>query len=251
MKIVYSVPNYLVISGGLSCRFGKPALVIANDKERTSMTIANATDQKFDREIGSIEIWVKKYLMKHNNPIVQRNYQILWAKGGSPVQKTVLAIACLSEFYTGKRLPFHTINDLAFGYLKKNDNSLLGYETSSCIYGGLIYFRQEFPFLKTMSKLNFKLSPKLEESLYVYRIAKNNEKTQKDMSDSYNKQPKELAAIFGEMEKTTKQIVLAIAKEDNVFFQKTLGDEKKLLKKLGVKTHPVVFKQAISGLRRE
>ncbi len=243
MKISYSAPAKVILSGEHAVVFSKPAIISAIDlrlvfnlweekkviKSPTIHFIADATKKYLN---------TKKILFKETNFGYSIDSQIPIGRGlGSSAALSVAAGAAFLKFYTGKQFDKDTINNLAYKIEKRFHANTSGVDPSTVCFGGLIYYRKEFEFLKTISSLTFKIPKKIEENLYLIDTGKPKETTGemvKMVGKNYNNKPQFIEEILNDIEKTTKRMVISLIKEDIDFFLKSLIDNQILLDMLGV-----------------
>ncbi|KKQ01562.1 MAG: Mevalonate kinase [Candidatus Roizmanbacteria bacterium GW2011_GWA2_36_23] len=156
---------------------------------------------------------------------------------GSSAALCVSASAALLEFYTDRQFNKDAVNSVAYQAEKYFHKNASGVDVSTSCHGGLIYYRKEFEFLKTISALHQKLPKKFEDNLFLINSGKAMETTG-DMVDRmgklYNAKPEKTEKILNEIEKITKRMVVSVIKEDDVYFKKNISDNEILLEKLGV-----------------
>lgn len=252
--ISYSSPGKVILSGEHAVVYGKPALVSAIDKKLTlslfsplekagRSKIKNLKEDN-NKNIKVIEEIVKKYLSKEKIKFKKRDYffslnsEIPIGRGlGSSAAFSVAAASSFLEFYTGKQFSQEIINNLAYEgekYFHKNPS---GVDSTASCFGGLIYFRKEFEFLKNISLLNFKIPKKIEDCLYLIDSGQPEESTSKMVAyvkEKYNKQPNVVEEVFNQIEKTTKRMVVSIIKKDESLFIDSLLNNQSYLEVLDV-----------------
>jgi mevalonate kinase len=110
----------------------------------------------------------------------------------------------------------------------------LGYYTSSSVFGGVQFYRKEFEFLKSVSKLNFKISDVIQQHLYIQHPVsfESSKEIMKQIKNKYNNDPELYDNLFNKLEKQTKRMVVAIAREDQEMFSKSLEVAKEISKKI-------------------
>lgn len=243
MLIRYSAPGCFQLSGEHAVVYGKPALVSAIEKYLTFSVWEGKKEIK-DPHILFVVKTVQAYLKKKKVAMVKKDYDYLIestipiGRGlGSSAAFSVATAATFLEFFSGKQYDKEEINNVAYQIEKEFHTRPSGADTSASCFGGLIYFRKEFEFLKTISNLHIKIPKIIEKDLYLIDSGKPSETTSEMVEivgREYNRDPKKMDFLFSEIEKTTKRLVVSLVKEDRVFFQKTIIKNELLLEKIGV-----------------
>ena len=228
--ITYSAPAKVILSGEHAVIFNKPALALALAL-RLNFSLLNAgSKRKNNTNIDFISKTVKNYLKSQKKKILSNRdlYQYV-IKSSIPIKRglgssaalSVAASATFLEYYSGETYPNEIVNNLSYKIEKRFHDNPSGVDNSACCFGGLIYFRKEFNFLKNISQLNFIIPKKIEEKLYLIDSGPPLEKTSEMINlvaDFYRRHPKKAADIFNDIEKTTRRFVVSIIKEDEHLF---------------------------------
>jgi len=244
--ISYSAPSKVILSGEHAVVYGKPALVCAIDK-RLNFSVQEKKEKKMnkhDQLISVIDQIVKKYLEKEKINFKVKNFSysihssIPISRGlGSSAALSVAASAALLKFYTGRDFDKETVNNLAYMAEKHFHKNPSGVDNTTSCFGGLIFYRKEFEFLKNISVLNFKIPKTIEDNLFLIDSGKPKETTAQMVDwvrQRYNKKPNLVEEIFNQIEKITKKIAVALVREDNRFFAENLFENQLRLELLGV-----------------
>lgn len=242
-KITYSAPAKVIISGEHAVVFGKPALVSAIDL-RLKFSIWETEIQKKDSNIQLIIDVVQKYLTKEKIKFINKCFnfkissEIPIGRGlGSSAAFCVAGVAAILYFYAEKNFSPKIINQLAYQCEKHFHKNPSGVDPSTVCYGGLIYYRKEFEFLKSISRLNMIIPKVIEDNLYLIDTGKPQENTGEMVAKVgalYNKEPNNIESILNQIEKVTRKITIGLMKKDLVLFQESIKTNQVLLRKIGV-----------------
>lgn len=240
-KISYSAPAKVILSGEHAVVYGKPALVSAINKR---LTITVIEDKNIDPKMGEIILIVKKYLQDKSILITEKNCHITIQSDipigrglGSSGALSVAASASLMEFFTGTQYNPEEINNCAYQIEKLFHKNASGVDPTTSCFGGLIFYRKEFEFLKTISSLHAKIPKEIAENLYLIDSGKPKETTAdmvQQVGTMYNHKSKFVESIFQKIERTTKRMVVSLMKEDAEFFKETMVENESLLEGIDV-----------------
>jgi mevalonate kinase len=246
--ITFSAPAKVILSGEHSVVYGRPALVCTINRRlnfsvsKEKLLDKKKADKNEEKIVKLIDKNVVSYLKKNKIPHLEKKYFFkidsnipLGCGLGSSAALSVAATAGFLKLFTGKNFSKETINQLAYQietYFHQNPS---GVDNTASCFGGLIYYRKEFEFLKNISFLNFKI-PK-EFSLFLIDSGKPEEDTKtmvKMVTEKYKKNLSLMESILFDMEKTTKKMVLAIKEGNKNLFQEAILDNEIFLEMLGV-----------------
>lgn len=240
-KISYYAPAKVILSGEHAVVYGKPALVSAIDKR---LTITVTEGKNIDPKMAEIILIVKKYLHDKNIPIKEKDCHISIQSDipigrglGSSGALSVATAASLMEFFTGVQYSPEEINNCAYQIEKLFHKNASGVDPTTSCFGGLIFYRKEFEFLKTFSSLHVKIPKNIAENLLLIDSGHPTESTLEmvgNVGTLYNKRASYVENIFKQIEKITKRAVVSLVKEDGGFFAQCITENEKLLEKLGV-----------------
>ena len=237
MKISYSAPAKVILSGEHAVVYGKPALVSAiNLRLKFSITISSRSekDGKQNKEMVFISNKVKDYLKKQNIDFIDKCFvfeiesEIPIGRGlGSSAALSVASAAAFLEFYADKQFEKDIINKIAFEIEKHFHKNPSGVDNSAICFGGLILYHKGVG----LSNLKYKIPKNIEDKLFLIDSGKPIETTGK-MVDYVRTQ--NTTAIFNEIEITTKKLEESIAQENINLFKESLVNNENLLEQLGV-----------------
>lgn len=241
MHISYSAPAKVILSGEHSVVYGKPALVSAIDL-RLTCTVSKADGNSEDDLTRFISTTVQDYLKKKKIPYNQTPIKITFKSAvpsgrglGSSAALSVAASAACLHFFSSKPQNREIINSTAYRIEKRFHANPSGVDTSTSCFGGLIFYRKEFEFLKTISTLNFQIPKRFEEHLYLIDSGKPAESTGEMvqfLGKRFNVPTAEVDSKLNRIEKVTKKMTLAIIQENSGLFAQCLSENEKLLEEL-------------------
>jgi len=236
MKISYSAPAKVILSGEHAVVYGKLALVSAiNLRLKFSLTnlARSRQDSKTDREISLINKEVKNYLKREKIVFVDKpfNYKIeseipIGRGLGSSAALSVASVAAFLEFYTERKFEKKTVNNLAFEIEKHFHKNPSGVDNSTVCFGGLISYKKN----TFLNKLNFEIPENIQDKLFLIDSGKPKETT----GEMVGLVSKTIEKTLKDIEITTKEMENSIVREDENLFKKCLIDNEKLLEKIGV-----------------
>ena len=243
-SIRYSAPGKVILSGEHAVVYGKPALVCAIGK-RLSITFFLSQKTEYKDDIFPIlEKSVIDFLNVKKVPFKKVGYTysiestIPIGRGlGSSAAYCACIAAGLLELFTGREWSKDDINICAYQMEKYFHKNSSGVDTSTSVMGGLLYYRKEFEFLKTISSLAVKIPKKFIDSLLLIDTGKPSETTGEmvqAVGALFNKKNEKIERILNKIEKTTKRIIISLTKEDLVFFKENIQINQKLLEQLDV-----------------
>ena len=243
-RLCFSAPGSIILAGEHTIFFGKPVLACAIDLRTTMSCSEKIQNNSLDTISQLIFDEIIRYLKKNNLYKNQKEhfFQITSEIPKSETfgyldAKTVALTACIIKYYSKKPFTNEEINNLAYQTEKKINNKKLGIHCTASSFGGLIYYRKEFEFLKNISSLNVKIPKIIEEHLFFIdtgKVNKSYEELENYIGRLYNTDTKKTEFIFNEIEKVTKRLVIAIVKEDTGFFKKSIKQLEQLLENLGI-----------------
>lgn len=255
-KIVFSAPGSIILSGGALINFGRPALTMAiSPRVKTIITEAEKLMVKDTYITEAIKI-VQNHFEKNNISYKDKSFDLQVEsdipkeeKFGYSSSLLVAIIASLFFLYSDRLASQEEIALLAYQLEKKLIKKTYGIRTSVSSFGGLIYFRKEFEFLRTTSLLNIKVPKNIERHLMII----DDTGIENIIGKNYNINPEKTDKVLFELEKITKRMVLSFIKEDSSLYQDCLRRERELLSSLNkknslLKMEKIPFSQDIKGV---
>lgn len=243
-RITYSAPGKVILSGEHAVVYGKPALVCAIDKRLTLTLLESTTTKYTDTVMPIVEGTVREFLKQKKEPIRDCGYSysiistIPMGRGlGSSAAYSATIAAGLLELFTGREWSIPEINVCAYKIEKYFHKNSSGVDTSTSVMGGLIYYRKEFEFLKTISSLSIKIPKQFTDRLLLIDTGKPTETTGdmvQQVGASFNANPKKVEGLLNDIEKITKRFVVSLMKEDIGLFQESIRENEMALERLGV-----------------
>jgi mevalonate kinase len=243
-SITYSAPAKVILSGEHSVVYGKPGLVCALDLRIRVHILSSKVKPIADPIFKTIDAKVRHFIGKQSEPIHDEPYEyritshIPVGRGlGSSAALSAAASAALLEFYTGKEWSQERINQCAYEVEKIFHQNPSGVDVSASVFGGLIWYRKEFEFLKTISSLSMNIPHTIMDGLYLIDTGKPQESTAdmvRAVGKRYNRYPKKMESALQAIERVTKRMVVSLAKEDPQLFQASLKENQELLETLGI-----------------
>ncbi|MBI2611618.1 mevalonate kinase [Candidatus Gottesmanbacteria bacterium] len=264
MIITVSAPAKLILMGEHSVVFGKPSIVTAINK-RCFITLKKS-------RIHKIKVYLAKHLEGGRNaclPAGRDSFEVKEAVNfisqilklfsqkfsrtkiphleitirseipigvglGSSAALSVSLMGALSQYINNLWNP-QTINEYAYEAEKIIHGNPSGVDNSTVSFGGLIWYRKEFEFLKSIWSLPIK-SYHLPKLLLV-----NTEKPEETTGEMihhvqklFNKNPKKISSVLNNQEIITKEFLLALKNNEFEKLIKTIRQSERNLESLGV-----------------
>lgn len=231
-KVTVSVPGKVHLMGEHAVVYGKPALLSAVNL-RLYLTIEKGN--KEDLEIVTTE--TTEYI-KHAMSVIMDRFRI---KNTTPLKITVkseippgyhlgssaavaVAVSAAAIYYFRKLWNPALFNELAYEIEKKQHVNPSGGDNTAVTFGGLIWFRKEFEFLKSIWSLPFKPDKGLD-NFYLVDTGRPVETTGEMVEMVKRKvagDREKMTVVFDQNEIETKKITLSLR----------LGDQKSLIESM-------------------
>lgn len=239
---IVSAPGKIHLLGEHAVVYGKPALLTAINRrlyveiKRHSELIINSEEknQKFVLQI--IDIFKNIYRIVKLPPLeIKITSQIPIGSGmGSSAALSSALIGALMKELKGIWNP-NKINEFAYEAEKIAHGNPSGADNTTIVFGGLVWFRKEFDFLKSIWSLPI-LSYKFPSFVFI-NSGKPLETTKEmvaKVGDLYNKTPKKTMELFNDQENLVKRLLLSFKTGDKEEMKKVIFQGERNLEKMGV-----------------
>lgn len=241
--IEVSVPGKIHLLGEHSVVYGKPALLAAINL-RLYFAIGKGSAPKEFKELKNPQL--KRVLekgVKKKFPGIKIPQYKAFIKSELPMGSGLGSSASLSVAYACALLTFlkvkydsNLIYEIAYSGERLFHGNPSGGDITVVNFGGIIYFRKELDFLKTISPLSFKISPKIKKFLLV--DSGKPKETTKQMVEltKLNVKSKKLKmeAVFDDQERLVKQLALVLKEGDDKKIIQIIKEGERNLEKIGV-----------------
>lgn len=216
MKITVSAPAKLILMGEHSVVYGKPALLASLEK-RLFVTIENSEKLEIISSLNTdylkhiIDLFTKTFKKDVHKVKITVTSQIPVGRHiGSSSALAVATIGALMRYFL-KIWDLKTINEIAYKAEKKMHGNPSGADNTVCCFGGLLWYRKETEFLKSIWHLPISLykipqfvlidtgKPKQGTGRMVELVAKR-----------YRQKPQYMEQIFNNQEEKTKRILVSL-----------------------------------------
>jgi mevalonate kinase len=252
MKTVVSVPGKIFLMGEHAAVYGKPALLSAINlrmKVKIEDQIAEARKLKAESKIIVVSSEPDDYVKKICDLVFQK-YNI----GKIPALKISIDSAIPAGYHLGSSaatavgvvgaVVYHTkklwnpmvTNQLAYAAEKLIHGNPSGGDNTIVSSGGMIWYRKEFEFLKSIWQMPFKYPEKLN-NLYLFDTGRPKETTGEMVSfvrSRFTAHSLWYRKIFDQNECETKNLALAIKNSSEVDFIQAMINGENTLEKMGV-----------------
>lgn len=257
MKITVSAPGKIHFLGEHMVVYGKPAILAAIDK-RLYVQIKNQkspaspglgrakiksreeiiihTQEKNDLVWETIKVFQKNISINKLPPLeITITSQIPIGSGlGSSAALASALIGALMKTIKNIWNP-HKINELTYEVEKIAHGNPSGADNTTVVFGGLVWFRREFDFLKSIWSLPM-TAYKIPQFMIIDsgRPAETTKEMVASVANLYAKSRKKLEEIFTDQEMQTKNLLLALKNGDQDRLAVAIKQGENNLEKIGV-----------------
>jgi mevalonate kinase len=250
MVITVSAPGKVHLLGEHAVVYGYPALLSSVDRRIyvSVKDLSKKDDSRFPEGLR-INSFGKRDVIENTVSVFRKSYRIdkfphleVDISSRIPVGSGMGSSAALSAALIGvlmKRVkniwnPIR-INELAYEAEKKTHGNPSGADNTTVVFGGLVWFRREFEFLRSIWSLPVKdyIMPKLLLIDSGCPLESTREMVD-HVASLYNKRKKYISEIFHHQEFLTRKILLSLRRGDNNEFLSALILGQKNLEKMEV-----------------
>lgn len=243
MKVTVSAPGKVFLLGEHTVVYGKPALLAAIDKRlyvsveqnRENKTRIVCTEDKALIEKG-LDLFKKSFPRETAPPFsVTITSELPTGCGfGSSAAVSAALMGALLKAVKDVWNP-QKINELAYELEKITHGTPSGADNSTVVFGGLVWYRKEFDFLKSIWSLPvsaYHMPP------FVFIDSGKPIETTKEMVDEVARfrksHPNKCEMILTDQENQTKEILLALKTKDSLRLKQAIKQGEHNLELLGV-----------------
>lgn len=253
-KVKVSAPGKLILSGEHAVVYGKPAILATVDK-RLFVTISQASRNKIiTSESPALAKWARDFILKVLNSEKKRLKIEISSKipvGCGMGSSAALAVALTAGLfkYLNKNFNQEKINELAYEIEKRQHGTPSGGDNTIVTHGGFLWYRKETEFLKLFQPLKFNLD-QLPEFVFFNtgRPAETTGEMVNRVRKRYDCNRNQMEKILEEMEKVTKEILVALNQTDKEKLMRAIRKNEEFLEEMGVVSSSV--KRLIAAINR-
>lgn len=245
MIIKASAPGKLILSGEHSVVYGKPE-IITTISRRLQVTVkeekkkGRALTLFSEESTGLLNFAVKKIFkmlgeQPKKNLQIQVDSEIPVGSGlGSSAALAVATTAALFKYFKNS-FDKEKINEIAYEIEKKQHGTPSGGDNTISTYGGFLWYRKETEFLKLFQPLRFNLS-QLPEFVLINtgRPMETTGEMVASLRELYERNKTQTEKILNEMEKVTKEMLIALHQMDKKKLMVVIRKNERSLENLGV-----------------
>lgn len=246
--ITVSVPGKVHLMGEHAVVYGKPALLAAINK-RLEVTVTSSdhmeiqTTESTEFVVHALEK-IREYFRLSSLPPMKISIVSEIPGGfhlGSSAAAAVGVVAGVTYFLKKIWNP-DVFNHIAYEVEKKQHGNPSGGDNTIVTTGGILWFRKEFEFLKTMWKLDMRIPTSLDH-FFLINTGKPKETTGEMVNLvrlRYKKNPSLMRTWFDKNEDETKRIVSSLREENETQLLDAINRGEQTLEHMGVVSKKVI-----------
>lgn len=156
-KVSYKAPLCITLFGDTVASYGKPTIMVAIDSYVEASTVEE--EQNHDEKTKSILLLVAKELAVPKSVLKNIRVQSEYSLDYPAVQAAcIVAVVATVLSFTNKTKPgLQIVQQNSYSIERKFFKNSSHAQTVTSVQGGLIFYRKEFEFYKTVMKLPMKL----------------------------------------------------------------------------------------------
>ena len=240
--ITVSVPGKIHLMGEHAVVYGTPALLAAiNLRMRVSVEVAKKTEvvstESPEYVLHAIEV-VKEHFRGATLPNMKITIQSDIPAGFHLGSSAAIAVGTVASvtYFAKKIWNPNLFNNIAYEVEKKQHGTPSGGDNTIVTMGGILWFRKELEFLKSMWQLDVKIPDSLNH-FFLINTGRPIETTGEMVSlvrQKYEKNKIAMRALFFKNEEQVKQIAIALKMTNEQQLIDAINCGEKTLEKMGV-----------------
>lgn len=254
MKVHVSVPGKIHLMGEHAIVYGKPAVIAAINLRLSVAVFPNSqklqikTSDETRLVEKAVEVVCQNFKIKSLPKVtIEVKSQIPTGRhAGSSAAISVATVSALS-YYLKKNWDLALFNEMAYEVEKFQHGHPSGGDNSTCTFGGFIWYRKEFEFLKIINKLPLVIPSFLKKLTLVDtgRPVENTGEMVASVSRFLKNEPQKGKELLTQNEEATKEVVFSLKNNSEKEFTKAIKKGERTLEGLGV-----VSKKAAKFIRQ-
>lgn len=241
-KVTVSAPGKLHISGEHAVVYGKPTLIVATSL-RLYVTLEKGVSpylsdiRKKDSYIDAIcRVFEEKHTVSLDGDVgvvITSTVPIRSGMGSS----AALAVALIGALTVWRGLAWNVqaINESAYQAEKAKHENSSGSDPAVASHGGLLWYRKELEFLKTLWLLSFKIPKTFAPFVLINtgRLESTGDLV-RHVASVKDKDGRHFISLLNDVETVTKEVAYAIHNEEEQLFREALTKNEKLLEDMEI-----------------